>query len=394
MKPMPRRILPVRLLLLASTVSFSVACGAISTLTGSSSPSAGAIIRGVVQGGSSAGTAATTSDSSGAGIRVSVVGTSLATTADSSGQFVLQNVPEGTVRLRFQGDGVDATLEISGLASGQTLTITVQASGSRAVVSSEREVEFTGDIQAVTPPTLRVSGLTVMTTAQTEVERGDSSVPLSSLRVGETVKVEGILQADGSVVAREVKAQGPGPSPTPTPSPRPTPTPTPTPNPGRETELTGTVQSVTPPTLRVSGTTVMTNANTEIKRGDARIALSSIQVGETVEVEGTLQADGTLLAREIKAQRAGPSPSPTPSPDPGARVEFSGTIQSITPPSLRVSGRTVVTHSGTEFKGEGRTHSLADFKVGDRVEVEGRSQPDGSVRADEIKRVGRDDDDD
>jgi len=67
-----------------------------------------------------------------ASISVSVVGMSISTTTDSSGHFVLAGLPEGTVTLRFQGPGIDATLEISGLAAGQTLTISVQASGNEA----------------------------------------------------------------------------------------------------------------------------------------------------------------------------------------------------------------------------------------------------------------------
>jgi hypothetical protein len=45
---------------------------------------------------------------------------------------MLTGVPMGPVTLRFQGPGIDATLAISGLAAGQTLTISVQASGNTA----------------------------------------------------------------------------------------------------------------------------------------------------------------------------------------------------------------------------------------------------------------------
>ena len=62
-------------------------------------------------------------------------------------------------------------------------------------------------------------------------------------------------------------------------------------------------------------------------------------------------------------------------------------IQSITPPSLVVSGRTVMTDGRTEFKGQGHIHSLLDLHVGDTVEVEGRLMADGAtILASEIKR--------
>ena len=69
------------------------------------------------------------------------------------------------------------------------------------------------------------------------------------------------------------------------------------------------------------------------------------------------------------------------------QVEFEGTIESLTPPTLRVAGRTVETHSNTHLHGQGQTHSLADFNVGDEVEIEGVQRPDGTVLADDIKRT-------
>jgi len=78
---------------------------------------------------------------------------------------------------------------------------------------------------------------------------------------------------------------------------------------------------------------------------------------------------------------------PSPTPSPGVRVAFAGTIEALTPPTLRVAGRTVVTDAHTHLHGQGRTHSLADFNVGDEVEVEGVRNPDGTVLADDLKRT-------
>jgi hypothetical protein len=139
--------------------------------------------------------------------------------------------------------------------------------------------------------------------------------------------VEGTLEADGTVTAREIEA---APQPTPTPSPTPTPTPTPSPSP-------------------------------------------------------TASPSPSPLPSPTPSPR--PTPSPTPSPDDDDELEFTGVIQSITPPSLVVSGRTVMTDSRTEFKGNGHIHSLLDLRVGDTVEVEGGLMTDGAtVLASEIKR--------
>jgi hypothetical protein len=46
-----------------------------------------------------------------------------------------------------------------------------------------------------------------------------------------------------------------------------------------------------------------------------------------------------------------------------------------------------MTDSHTHLHGQGHTHSLADFNVGDEVEVEGVQRTDGTVLADDIKRT-------
>lgn len=43
-----------------------------------------------------------------------------------------------------------------------------------------------------------------------------------------------------------------------------------------------------------------TTSATEIKRGRSRIGLAEVRAGETAKVEGTPQADGSVLAREIE----------------------------------------------------------------------------------------------
>jgi hypothetical protein len=127
----------VRASVLGGTVIFTglafVSCGGGNPMA----PSAPATIEGTVNAAPSVlGTSDVTASAahSGAGVTVSVVGMSVSTTTDSFGHFVLTGLPAGMVTLRFEGPGIDATLEISGLAAGQTLTISVQASGNRATL--------------------------------------------------------------------------------------------------------------------------------------------------------------------------------------------------------------------------------------------------------------------
>jgi iron complex outermembrane receptor protein len=79
---------------------------------------------------------------------VTVVGTTLATTAEAGGSYSISGVPAGPQRVRFSFEGLDAKEEMVTLAAGQTLTLDVSLSSAvydsvvkltQFVVSSERE---------------------------------------------------------------------------------------------------------------------------------------------------------------------------------------------------------------------------------------------------------------
>ena len=126
MKPNLTRILVVVALLPLTLV----ACSGGNNPAGASQT---ATIRGTVNAGAGTSTSsASVARQSVPQITITVMGTSISTTTDSQGTFVLTGVPTGTITLRFQGRGMDATLVISGLAAGQTMTISVQVSGSHA----------------------------------------------------------------------------------------------------------------------------------------------------------------------------------------------------------------------------------------------------------------------
>lgn len=265
--------------------------------TSPSSVSHGATIQGTVQSGAAASSSELAAFSVGAGIRVTVVGTGLSTTADSSGHFVLQGTPTGTVTLRFEGPGIDARIELGGLVEGQTLTITVQVSGSQAVLVSPpspatsptpapagKEVELTGTVESVTPPSLMVSGRTVLTSAATRIRRGDHTISLGDLKVGDKVEVEGTQQADGGLLASQIRLEDDEDENE------------------AEVEFKGRIDSISPPTLVVSGRLVVTNGSTRIRRGDKTVALADLKKGEKVEVEGTRQANGSVLASKVKVE--------------------------------------------------------------------------------------------
>jgi hypothetical protein len=168
---------------------------------------AGATITGTVQASGVAGASLGPVRALASGLRVTVVGTSISTTADPAGRFSLTNVPAGSVQLRFEGSGCDARLDIDGLQAGQTLTITVRVSGSSATLTrdDDEDSELSGTVDSVGSGQLVVSGRRVTVNGATRIvgDKG-ATLTLADLKVGARVEVEGTKQADGSILATKI----------------------------------------------------------------------------------------------------------------------------------------------------------------------------------------------
>ena len=123
----------------------------------------------------------------------------------------------------------------------------------------ENRFEFSGIVQNMAP--WLVSGITFTTTEQTEIDAG--------IKIGDRVKVEGRVLADGTWLAEEVRLLD------------------------AQTltfEFIGQVTSINP--WIVSGITFTVNSSTTIESG--------IVVGDRVRVTGVVQPDGSLLAQRIE----------------------------------------------------------------------------------------------
>lgn len=96
-----------------------------------------------------------------------------------------------------------------------------------------------------------------------------------------------------------------------------------------------------------------------------------------VQVEGSLGADGTVLARSIEKLARDEEEED--------EVEFESVIQSVTPPTLTVADKTVLTDSATRIRRGDRTVLLSDLQVGERVEVKGKRLADGSILATRVE---------
>ncbi len=256
-----------------------------------STAAVGATLRGTVQtatGVAVGSTGGVHALSVASGIRVSVVGTSLSTTTDSAGQFELRGVPSGRVKLRFEAPGIQAELEIEGLEDGHAMNVEVHVSGDGAFVSDtddhRGETSLRGRVDAINGTRLQVQGRVVQTDGLTQfLGRGNQQTGLGAVKVGDNVEIEGASQSDGTVYARTVKLEDANEN-------------EPAQN---EVRFAGGIQSLSP--FRVAGRLVMVDGQTQfLDHRNAAIAFSALKVGNTVEVEGTGQSDGSVLARKVK----------------------------------------------------------------------------------------------
>jgi uncharacterized protein DUF5666 len=172
----------------------------------------------------------------------------------------------------------------------------------------------------------------------------------------------------------------PSPSVSPTPSPTPTPRPTPTPDPEDETEFRGVIETLGNTDLTVSGRLVHVTSSTRIRRKGDPIPFSALAVGQTVEVEGTTQANGSVLASKITLE----DDDDDDGPGPGAEVKFEGHVERTSGSDLTVAARLVHTNGGTRIRRKGDDLTVAALSIGQRVKVEGTQQADGSVLAKRI----------
>lgn len=154
-----------------------------------------------------------------------------------------------------------------------------------------------------------------------------------------------------------------------------------------------------------STATIRFNAHTEIEadhsggdegQGDNDAGQATLQVGQSASIEGALQADGSILASEIKigVTVAG---TPTREPEAGEDEKLTGIIQSIDTTGqtfvlAQDSGGGIVTIAFDASTAIEHEDSGATFAVGSHVRVEVVARADGSLYAKEIKPASDDGD--
>src|SRR5436309_16129500 len=148
-----------------------------------------------------------------------------------------------------------------------------------------------------------------------------------------------------------------------------------------ETEFEGTVDAIDGMVLTVAGRKVAVTDATRIRKDDAAATFADLVLGTPVEVEGTLNADGSVTASEISIEDSNEA----------ERIAFVGTLTQIAGNTLTVDGVTVHVGSATVIVKGDTTLTLADLKLGDRLLVRGTVQADKSINATRIRVLPRED---
>jgi len=148
-----------------------------------------------------------------------------------------------------------------------------------------------------------IAGYVVYVSATTHIDQEHGAIV-----PGTYVKVEGRLQADGTVEAQKIESQARGND-----------------NDGYETEFRGIIESLPANGLvgnwRVNGITVTVSVSTTIDQSHGNVA-----VGALVDVEGVQRQDGTIAATKISVERSADTN--------GSYIEILGRVNSLPPNGL------------------------------------------------------------
>ncbi|GLX84093.1 hypothetical protein tloyanaT_03450 [Thalassotalea loyana] len=201
---------------------------------------------------------------------------------------------------------------------------------------SDRESEIEGEItDFISATDFSIGEQVITTTDNTEFDNGS----IESLALGVHVEVEGHINNDGTLVADEIEFEEVD-----------------------EISVKGVVSSFVSATeFSIGEQVITTNSETEFKNSNA----SMLALGVTLEVEGVLDENGTLVATKVEFEETD-------------EVEVKGIITVLNSTTdFEIDGHHVITDEFTVFK-NGTAENLA---LGVEIEIEGYANSDGSILA-------------
>lgn len=280
---------------------------------------------------------------------------------------------------------IGVTIEAKGSLSGDTLTATSveikAAAGAPPAPGpnpnpnpnpAPREGELKGSVSGLTGTassfTFTVNGTTVKGNSSTVFKDGT----FASLKNGVQVEVKGTQNTDGSLQAQTIELDENEVE--------------------NEAEIKGVVAGLTGTassfTFTVNGTTVKGNSATVFSGnngdvsdhgggGSSTATFADLKNGANVEVKGTRNTDGSVQAQQIQIEEANEN-------EPG-EAEVEGTLGAVTGTCPAISS----TVNGTKFTASASTRfdsPCSSFASGNKVEVDGTRNTDGSIKATRLRK--------
>jgi hypothetical protein len=273
---------------------------------GSTAGATGAVITGIVSGLARPARASGTFETADTDtLVVTVTGTNLSTAVDGNGRFALNGVPGGTIRLQFKGRGVDGTITIASVASGDRIDLTVTVNGGTIRLDGERRegrgdgtrTDIEGAVSAIDTAarTIRVRDRLIEVPASAVIRRGGTPLTFADLRVGDRVDVR--ASVDGArVIASEVhvkRDEDDGDDEDEDDDD----------DEDEDDELEGRIAAIdaSARTIRVNERVVEVPTTTVIRRRGNTIAFTDLRVGEEVEID--FRREGTrIIATRIQVE--------------------------------------------------------------------------------------------
>lgn len=237
------------------------------------------------------------------GVEVRARGTGIASVSGPDGRFSLMGLP-ASVELTFtRSDGVNASAQVN-VAAAPVVTVELSKNSATVIPSGQAKKELEGLITAIAADgsTITVNdasthgNVTVkVVPGTTRIWRGNQTLTVADLDVGDRVHVRALINDDASLTALEIILQNPADedddNDTTTPS---------------TVELEGLIQQVSCSEITVNAagrgsTSAKITPDTRIRRGNTNVLCSQLKIDDRVHVKARM-IDGVLTATEIILQ--------------------------------------------------------------------------------------------
>lgn len=235
------------------------------------------------------------------GVEVRARGTGIAALSGADGRFSLSGLP-ASVELTFtRSDGVNASAQVD-VAAAPVVTVELSKNSATVIPSGQAKNELEGLITAIAADgsTITVNdasthgNVTVkVVPGTTRIWRGNQTLTVADLDVGDRVHVRALINDDASLTALEIILQNPADE-------------------DDDNDTTSTVQlegliqqvSCSEITVNAAGrgsTSAKITPDTRIRRGNINVPCSQLKIDDRVHVKARM-IDGVLTATEIILQ--------------------------------------------------------------------------------------------